>query len=76
MFQKSLNVYLSFCLRKLLVAVKSILWLNLINNGVLLTKIYIHSQEYIFVEFNNSSETLMRSSVTWMCLFLVVFTFI
>ena len=51
MRQKSLNMSISFCVGKWIVAVKSILRLNVIKNGILFKKIYIHSQEYIFSEF-------------------------
>ena len=60
---------------KLLVAVKSILRINVIKNGILFTKnISIVSNTYL-LSFKNSLGTLMRSSVTKMGFLLVVFHF-
>ena len=50
MHQKN-NISLAVCVGKWLVSVESILRLSVVKNGILFTKKYIQSQEYIFVEF-------------------------
>ena len=51
MHQKDLKIFLSICVGKWLVAVKSILRIIVIKSWYLIYEKYIHSKEYIFVEF-------------------------
>ena len=68
-------MYLNFCVVKLFVAVKSILWLNVINSGILFKENISIVRNTYLLSFKKSLGTLMRSSVSQIGFFLVFFPF-